>query len=111
MFLDTVGSSAFDLTRPDAEFSPDNFRDPICLKIRELAQMDELKDVTVGKVILSTFWFEDHYIIALRDLYFGRLFHMIVYKHRGRTELFYDCLTGKPVTTEDIHDLFISLDV
>ena len=64
--------------------------------------------ITVGNLIVRHEWHNDQNYYFIEDG-FELLYVMSVYKHRGRTEAFYEADTGDPVTLDVAKDLYTQM--
>ena len=108
---------AFNFNDPNAPFNPDNYQDPILLELRQIAsEAESFETINRNGIFISHRWANQYNIYtfasgpdALCDYAFD--YTMVVYKHRGRTENFYDTITGQPLRTEDVVILLDQLGI
>ena len=100
-------SAAFDGDGMDARFDTDNWNDPFINLFREAFAPAEYTDdpIRVGLLTVRHHWHNDQNYYLIEDNC-GRLYVMSVYKHRGRTEAFYEAATGCPINRRVAGDLY-----
>lgn len=100
-------STAFDGDGLDARFTGGNWNDPFINLFRHAFAPAECTDdpIRVGLLTIRHRWHNDQNYYLIEDAY-ERLYVMSVYKHRGRTEAFYEAASGRPIMRETARDLY-----
>ena len=93
--------------RDSQQFTSDNWNDPFINLFREaFAPAENVETpITVGNLTVRHEWHNDQNYYLIEDGY-EVLYVMSFYKHRGRTEAFYEASTGQPVTLDVAKDLY-----
>ncbi|WP_368388755.1 hypothetical protein [Schaalia turicensis] len=89
------------------QFTRDNWNDPFINLFREAFAPAEHTEtpITVGLLTVRHEWHNDQNYYFIEDVD-ELLYVMSFYKHRGRTEAFYEADTGDPVTLHVAKDLY-----
>lgn len=97
-------STAFD---EHGVFTDDNWNDPFINLFRQAFARAEYTDepIRIGLLTIRHHWHNDQNYYLIEDAY-ERPYVMSVYKHRGRTEAFYEAATGRPIRRETAKDLY-----
>lgn len=94
-------------TGDNQQFTRDNWNDPFINLFREAFTPAEHAEtpITIGNLTVRHEWHNDQNYYLIEDGY-EVLYVMSFYKHRGRTEAFYEADTGDPVTLDVAKDLY-----